>query len=597
MLPRTLFALTALLSLAAALVAQPSGGPYGPIQQTYELPAAKRIYYVAPDGLPDSPGRSLEQPTSLAAAISRVITGDAIILRGGIYRTGGLRVSQGVTLQPYADERPILKGTEVATDWQALPDNRWQTYWSRLFPAEPADWWNRFNIIRTPLHLFNNDMLFLDGRLLSAVGNLKDLTPDSYHIDYERGLVTIGTDPTDRTVEITAQNSALVRTIRPAHGKPNDQVGITLRGITFTQYARLALEIEGTEPSAYMPPENFGKEIIGSTLEHLTLSFCSRVAGYFRGDNLTIRHCLVSDCGTEGLYIINSADVLLERNIVTRTNSAEKFWGYYASSVKIFNQSYRTVCRENLIIDNPNASGIWYDVGNVDGLIVNNWFQNTRDGFFFEISKGAICAGNVFVDCTPGSRVLNSSNVQLYQNTYYNSQASFERSARSHTAGDHFGWHSSAGPDVEERHGHVFLNNLLAADSTFQGSLLNFRQTPDLVDRLTEPQVKTLDGNFYARQPTPSKEPLITLSPNPEKELSLELDSPEQIHALYPDFSDSSEALLNYSGPLFRGAELGNFDLSPDSPAIDSALPTPPVIKKLLHLPAKSATPGAYPAN
>jgi parallel beta-helix repeat protein len=39
---------------------------------------------------------------------------------------------------------------------------------------------------------------------------------------------------------------------------------------------------------------------------------------------MVIRHCLVSDCGTEGIYLINSADVLLEKNIVTRTNSAEK---------------------------------------------------------------------------------------------------------------------------------------------------------------------------------------------------------------------------------------------------------------------------------
>ena len=42
--------------------------------------------------------------------------------------------------------------------------------------------------------------------------------------------------------------------------------------------------------------------------------------------------------------------------------------------------------KDNLIIDNRDSSGIWYDVGNVDGLFINNWIENTDNGFFFEIS-------------------------------------------------------------------------------------------------------------------------------------------------------------------------------------------------------------------
>ena len=55
-LPRTnkRFAIGSLfiyLSLFLIAPAQPSGGPYGPIHQTYELPSIKgKIYYVAPDG-------------------------------------------------------------------------------------------------------------------------------------------------------------------------------------------------------------------------------------------------------------------------------------------------------------------------------------------------------------------------------------------------------------------------------------------------------------------------------------------------------------------------------------------------------------------
>src|SRR4030042_4765259 len=67
--------------------AQPSGGPYGPIRQTYDLPKITgQIYYVAPDGKADASGHSLGDPTTLETAIERVKTGDAIVMRGGTYR-------------------------------------------------------------------------------------------------------------------------------------------------------------------------------------------------------------------------------------------------------------------------------------------------------------------------------------------------------------------------------------------------------------------------------------------------------------------------------------------------------------------------------
>lgn len=575
--------------------AEPSGGPYGPIQQRYELPQAKRIYYVAPDGEADAPGSSLEQPTTLESVMARVVTGDAIILRGGTYRTGGLMLNQGITMQPYADERPIVKGTDVATDWMAQPNGLWRTSWKELFPEEPAGWWRRERHARqTPLHLFNNDMVFIDGELLNAVGGEHEMHGKAFYIDYAAGQVYIGADPANRLVEITTQDNALTRTIRDVHGKQNDRQGPVIRGITFTQYAYRAIEIEGTEPEAYMAPSNFGKEVVGTTFEHVTISFCSRVAGYFRGDKLVMRHCLIADCGTEGLYIIDSADVLLEKNIVTRTNSAENISGYFASAVKIFNQSYRVTCRDNLIIDNPNASGIWYDVGNVDGVVINNWFERTNNAFFFEISKGAICAGNVFVNCNKGVWILNSSRAQVYQNTFFNSVASLTRSERS-AVGDHFGWHPSAGPDVEERHSHVFINNLLTADETFPGPLLQFEQTEAVRDRLKDPQVKALDGNVYVRRSGAEPQPLILWSPVQNDEGRVELSAIGELRKLHPQFEANAQVFADYRGSLFRGVELGNFELLQSFPAAGAGVSLPPQVRNLLKLqPGDAGFPGAY---
>ncbi|WP_221028986.1 right-handed parallel beta-helix repeat-containing protein [Actomonas aquatica] len=580
---RLSFVLGALLLWPALILAQPSGGPYGPIQQRYEVPTRGTVYYVAPDGVADATGDSLATPTTLESAIAQVVTGDTIVLRGGVYRTGSLRLSQGITMQPYLDERPVIKGTQVATEWEADGEDLWRTTWTRLFPAEPADWWRReWGVRHTPLHKFNNDMVFVDGHLLGSAGSREEVTAETYFIDYENAAIFLGVDPTDKVVEITAHNSALTRTTRTVHGKANDGKGPTLRGLTFTQYARLALLVEGTEPGAYMSPDKFGKEIVGTTFEHLTISHCSRVAGYFRGDGLTMRHCLVSDTGTEGIYVINSADVLLERNIVTRTNSPENLGGYFASSVKIFNQSYNCVVRDNLIIDNPNASGVWYDVGNVDGIFINNWVENTPNGFFFEISKGAICANNVFVDSS--IRVLNSSDVAVYQNTLYNSEAAFQRSARSHAANDHFGWHASAGPDVDERDGHVLVNNLVVADDSKDGPLANFWQHEAVNGRLTTPQVTAMDGNVLVRRAgVMPAQALIHWAPAPEADgFAKEYASIAELHADVPLFGANGLSWVDYGGPLFRGAELGNFELLPEFPGRAAGVALPEEIAELL---------------
>ena len=283
--------------------AQPSGGPYGPIPQTYAVPKAAHVYYVAPGGKADAAGTALAEPTTLEAAIERVVTGDAIVMRGGTYRTGGLRLNQGITWQPYGDERPVLKGTRVATEWTGLGHDVWRTSWTTLFPARPRAWWRRDREgVRTPLHRFNNDMVFVDGEMLRSVGWEGELDEHSFYVDYEAGQVYIGTDPANRTVEITAFDSALVRVSRPCHGKESDKKGPTIRGLTFTQYAYRAIDIEGKKPATLVSeeptddpvgpaePGTYGREVVGTTLENVTISFCSRVAGYFRGDGLVLRH-------------------------------------------------------------------------------------------------------------------------------------------------------------------------------------------------------------------------------------------------------------------------------------------------------------------
>jgi hypothetical protein len=600
-----------LLLVALPAAAQPSGGPYGPIRQSYKVPAGPgKIYYVATDGQAEQSGETLKNPTSFESAIARVRTGDAIVMRGGTYRFGNLSLNQGVTIQPFADEQPIVKGTFVASNWTNLGNGLWTTKWNRHFPSKPDGWWQRNREgKKTPLYRFNNDMVFVDGKFLQAVGWEGEVDENTYYIDYEGGTVYIGVDPTNRSVEITAFNAAIIRTTGESNGKKSDGKGFTIRGITFTQYAYRAFEVEGVEPDGQMDESRFGKDVVGSTFENCTISFCSRVAGYFRGDRFTMRHCKVSDTSTEGVYVIASNDVLLEGNIFTR-NNIENITGYYPAAVKIFNQSHRVTCNDNLVIDLPNSNGIWYDVGEVDGVFTNNWVEGvgrvgktfptsqlwpSDNGFFFEISKGAVCAGNVFVNCDHGIMILNSASVQVYNNTFVNSIAAIGRNGRV-PAGDHFGWHSSTGPDVDKRDRHVFVNNLLTGDRNFNRSLLFVWQPDSLCGRVPKPMVSQLDYNEFVRGITKATYPLILWSPAQGEHCQVGFETLQDLRAAYPAFAANSHYYANYDGSLFKGAELGNYQLLADVPVSNSGTKLPAGVKKLLRQSsADGRYVGAYP--
>ncbi len=52
------------------LMAQPSGGPYGPVRQPWPVPqTGGRIFYVAPDAISEASGETVAALTTIESAI------------------------------------------------------------------------------------------------------------------------------------------------------------------------------------------------------------------------------------------------------------------------------------------------------------------------------------------------------------------------------------------------------------------------------------------------------------------------------------------------------------------------------------------------
>ena len=583
-------------------MAQPSGGPYGPQHKTYELPKVSgTIYYIAPDGNAVSAGTDISKPTTLEAAVKKGITGDAIILRGGLYRTGTLLFNQGLTFQPYKDEQPLMKGTFVAETWEKVGDKLWKTHWERLFPADPEDWWQRAREEKfTPLHRFNDDMVFVDGRFLQSAGKTDELDDNTFFVDYKNKEVYIAIDPADKLIEITAFSMAFHRVYKEVNGKKSDGIGPVIQGIDFMQYADTTILVECVDPVGVKSEAEIGKEVQGTLIEDCDISFCSRQAMFLMGDKTTIRNCHVSNTSREGIYVVGSADVLLENTIIEK-NNIENITGCYPAGVKIFNQCRRCTVRNNLITNMPNSNGVWYDVGEVDGRFINNWVENvgnpdvpaatksvwpSQNGFFFEISKGAIVAGNVFVNCDHGILVLNSKDAEIYQNTFVNSMVCIARDTRS-AQGDHFGWHPATGPDVGDRFGHVFVNNLLTADKDFKNPLILVWQPPVLCEKLNESPLKQFDHNVFVKAAENKYKTLAYWSPFKNESCQAEVNSLNELKKV----SDDMEHSLYFDNkhlPMFVSPDLKNYQLSQAFPGKVVASEIPDHVKKLMGIPKET---------
>ena len=222
-------------------------------------------------------------------------------------------------------------------------------------------------------------------------------------------------------------------------------------------------------------------------------------------------------------------------------------------------------------------------------------FWPSDNGFFFEISKNAVCAGNVFVNCDQGIYVINSSDVKIYNNTLVNSTVSIVRTARS-AEGDHFGWHPSTGPDVDKREGHILVNNLFTADKNYNRPLLAFWQQTSLCNRLQKPQVSLLDYNVYVQSEGNRSKHLMLWSPAQNPKCQEKFASLEELQKMFPQFSVNSRYISDYSGPLFKSPELGHYQLLKSFPGCKAAAIIPTDISKLLGLTEENNRYiGAYP--
>jgi hypothetical protein len=149
---------------------------------------------------------------------------------------------------------------------------------------------------------------------------------------------------------------------------------------------------------------------------------------------------------------------------------------------------------------------------------------------------------------------------------------------------------------VDQRDGHVFVGNLLAADEQFTKPLLRFDQMRVLCGQLTRPQVTRLDGNVYVRSGDTGARTLLVWSPVAGENCVTELKTLADLQRLHPEFEAHGRVLNSDLRSVFKSPELGHYELGRALQGSTSAGPLPAEVRQLLDwTKPETLMPGAYP--
>lgn len=408
----------------------------------YAIPSG--AIFMAPDGNDANAGTKAAPVKSIRRAVSLAPEGGTIVMRGGEHRTwysnsAGTAydiVAKSLTIQAYPHEKPWFNGADIVTNWTSTGSNRWTVPWStpsfcdgkyynfsptaqntnNTGPCSHAD------MIRDPNYPMAGDpqMVFVNGVNLRQVATVAAVTANTFHYDWTNRVLTIGTNPNGKTVEVSARPVAMVL---------GNNKNYTLRGIGVHHYA--SNEYNNLTGGAVYIGGN--KSVIenvvfshnaGTALTLSTPRPGSRITNSVFAFNGAI------GLGANGSSRANTRNDMVVENSVFNSNNYEYFGlncdlSCAAGNIKLAHMVGFTI-RDNVIENalGARAMGVWCDLDCRDAKIVRNLVRNNgQHGIFYEVSSSGIIASNLLVNNMDKGIMIASATTKVYNNTIIVNQA------------------------------------------------------------------------------------------------------------------------------------------------------------------------------
>jgi parallel beta-helix repeat protein len=363
---------------------------------SYPIPAGALL--VAPWGADANDGAADRPVRTVARAVEAAPAGSTIVIRAGTYRESVPTFSKPLTLQPYPGETVWMKGSVVVTGWVAdgatwRRDGWTATFCQTCYPPGGID----------PAHPAAGlpDMVFVDGAPLAQVTSKAAVRPGTFFVDRAGAALSIGSDPTGRTVEASVHAVGL-HMVTGARGT-------TVRGLGFAHYAAHANPGQGA--------------VVGDTesltFEHNTVAWSAGKGLVVYAPGAVVRGNTFAHNGVAGLDMWHADGAVVAGNHFLG-NNRERFVvsGPVAEAAGAKITRSRRIVLEDNVSERNVGTGLWLDDSTADARVVRNLVRdNAHTGIDVEISTRAVVASNVVARNRTGISVNNASDVRVYNNT------------------------------------------------------------------------------------------------------------------------------------------------------------------------------------
>lgn len=333
---------------------------------------------------------------TLGAALRRLEPGDTLLIGEGVYRETlslpkkNWHASQKTYIRPIANQKVVIKGSDVITDWRQVKGGYYASPWAR----KPE-----------PEQVFVNGQAFeqvggtifagypLDAshpliRLHSKEGgiwparssNTLDQIPvGGFYFDRakRRLLINLGAK--------TVANTKLEVSTRPLLLDANSVAGMVIENLEFehsnTSFDRRggAVRVKGSD----------------NVLSNIKVKWADAIGVHLVGDRNTLINSSVTFSGQLGASVRGVSNRILGNYIANNNmRGFNKYWE--AGGIKLVGEggAHGTLVDGNVVAFN-HGDGIWFDWLNTDNIISNNLVAyNDGFGIHYEASQGAKIVGN-----------------------------------------------------------------------------------------------------------------------------------------------------------------------------------------------------------
>lgn len=377
----------AVLVVSAWLVGRPradEGGDRAGDRSTFAPPTPD-----VPSGNPSpSPTPSAPAAVTIAvgddvqAVIDRHPPGTTFVLASGVHRAPTLTLRDGDVLR--GEPGAVLSGARVVEDFERVEGRYVRDGIAIVDPPTSGRYgcrgWRERELAacghEREVHYPNE--LFVDGVRWRHVNDLDDVDSEGeWYLDYERGRVHLGADPTGRSVELSVVDRAV------AGAGVRD---VVIEDLTIRNFANPA-QVGALD----------GSGSIGWTIQHVEVAD-NHGGGLAIGRGMHVRNVRVVGNGQIGVLGQDGDDgppVVVEDSEIAFNRTLGFDEGWEAGGTK-FVGTDGLVFRNNWVHDNHGAKGVWFDISNRDAVITSNLIEdNDVAGIFYEISFGALIEDNI----------------------------------------------------------------------------------------------------------------------------------------------------------------------------------------------------------